>query len=96
MSNSINHFSLVILNQSPDGVAIMTKESWEAHKQWVLSTFKDEVSEVEAQELHDEYIKDFEIVPATKQKLNFLINICKLKVNETKEITSFVGDFRRF
>ena len=92
----LNLSNLVVINQEPDGMALMTVQAWKDHQDWVLKSFMDETDSIEAKELLAHYLNSFDIQEATRKNYNFLIQICKLEVNTTKEITSFVGEIQRF
>ena len=97
MEKQYSPSELVVINQSPDGVALMTKKAWQAHQDLVLASFKEELqSEEAAQEELDSYLENFEVKTATRKEYNFLIQCCNLEVNETEQIESFVGEMMRF
>lgn len=95
-SNSVDN--LLILSQSPDGLAIMTKKAWEAHKEYVWQIFQKEeiLTDEERKDLYEMYLDKFEISPADKNRINFLTKDCKLKINETHDFISVIGYFQRF
>jgi hypothetical protein len=84
-----------MIKQSDSAVFLITKSAWEEHKKYVLKIFQEDNAE-NAEEDFSEYMQDFSINFLKKDDLDYLLNKCDLKVNETYQITSFQGDLMRF
>lgn len=94
MENSLK--DLLLVSQDEESCFLITKKAWEDHKKYVLESFRSETSLEESLEELRDYIDSFKIQFLDIKSLRHYTQNCKLEINQTHEIKSFMGDIMRF